>query len=239
RVIRHEARRGAAAARNTGCRAARGDLIAFLDSDDEWSPNKLERQIQLFDNQPEIELCCTGFDLVRGGALLRQTVFAADKPQNVTELAFGCGLSPGSTLCARRSLFDDAGPFDEDLARFEDWDWLIRATKYSHIGIIGASLATIHRSEWPAPEIVQDSARRLCRLRAGDFKEAGFIHYLRFRAALANENAVALFRSGAFARSFWFFVLSLFFYPIRKREYWRRILGTAVRVIVSRKSGRP
>ena len=45
RVVRHETNRGPAAARTTAMRAALGDVFAFIDSDDEWMPAKLERQL--------------------------------------------------------------------------------------------------------------------------------------------------------------------------------------------------
>lgn len=62
RYIRHEENKGEAAARNTGLKAARCDYIAYQDSDDEWLPEKLARQIELLqDASPEVGVIYTGF----------------------------------------------------------------------------------------------------------------------------------------------------------------------------------
>jgi len=58
-VLRQE-NRGVAAARNAGIARARGEFIAFLDADDVWLPTKLQRQMQLFSERPEVGLAYTG-----------------------------------------------------------------------------------------------------------------------------------------------------------------------------------
>ena len=67
KYIRHEENRGGSAARNTGIKAAKGEYIAFLDSDDEWLPIKLGRQISEFTNKSKIALVYTGRIIIEEG----------------------------------------------------------------------------------------------------------------------------------------------------------------------------
>ncbi len=61
RYIRYNENKGAAFARNAGIKASRGDYIAFQDSDDEWFPHKLQRQMEAFKNaSPEVGVVYTG-----------------------------------------------------------------------------------------------------------------------------------------------------------------------------------
>ncbi|MCK5177967.1 MAG: glycosyltransferase family 2 protein, partial [Candidatus Omnitrophica bacterium] len=62
RYVRHEQNKGEAASRNTGIKLAKGDYIASQDSDDEWLPGKLARQVEVFENSPpEVGVVYTGF----------------------------------------------------------------------------------------------------------------------------------------------------------------------------------
>lgn len=129
--LRHKHNRGAAAARNAGIARASGHYIAFLDSDDEWHPEKLERQLAFMRRHSECRASCTGFALV--DEELARTKRTPPAMTDLDDLLWGCRISPGSTLMVERSLFDLAGPHDETLRRLEDWDWLLVAARHTPI----------------------------------------------------------------------------------------------------------
>ncbi len=100
RVIRHPANRGAASARNTGIKAARGDLIALLDSDDQWMPRKLEKQVRVLASSLSRDpAVVSGFVVHESG---RQWPVALDAAYDVTrDRAWGCHGSsePRRKIC--------------------------------------------------------------------------------------------------------------------------------------------
>jgi len=125
RVIRHAQNRGAAAARNTGIAAARGALVAFLDSDDAWFPSKLATQVPVLLASGR-EVSCHGvrMHLLDHGLTRDQPLL--DSADWLTRLALDCNLSPGATQLATKRALERVGPLDEALPRYEDWDWLLR-----------------------------------------------------------------------------------------------------------------
>lgn len=125
-VIRHDASRGVAVARNAGIRAARGRWVSFLDDDDLWAPDKLRAQID------RAEATGAVFAYSAGGGLnaSREFLFAVDAPDPATvtrELlrwnVIWCGCS---NVLARTDLVSDLGGFDESLVQLADWDLWIR-----------------------------------------------------------------------------------------------------------------
>ena len=216
-VIRRESRGGAAAARNTGCEVARGEFIAFLDSDDEWLPEKLEAQISFLGGNPEIALCCTAFVLVRGDGQEEIRKFGKNE-MDTADLAFGCEVSPGSSLVFRNELFSGIGLFDTTIPRFEDWDWLVRGSALSRIGLINKPLCKVYAGPRPTEEMVLASTFRMKALHGSTFRREGVCHYLRFRAGLLHEEAAAAYGAGKFGLATRKLVLSLIVFPIRKRD---------------------
>lgn len=160
RLIALERNRGAAAARNAGISSARGAYVAFLDSDDAWTPDKLSRQIAALDAAPEFGVSCTGvhLHLLDHGVtrLLRPR-----QPSNWAEaLALGCELSPGSTQVTRRREFERVGLMDETLPRFEDWDWLFRYTRDAEILLLPEPFAHVYHRRGRMGEAVALSTER-------------------------------------------------------------------------------
>lgn len=120
---------GAAAARNTGIRSANGSLIGFLDDDDRWFPEKVERQVAAFTHE-DIGLVCTGQQHATEGTTTDVSV--PNVRGNVTEeLLSGAMLGPTSTAMVRAAVVRESGElFDERLHCWEDKEWYIRLSQH-------------------------------------------------------------------------------------------------------------
>lgn len=134
RYIRHEKNKGAAAARNTGIKAARGSFIAFQDSDDEWLPEKLEKQMKVFKTSQE-EVGMVYSDMWRQHGTKKRYFHAPSiNPEDgiVYERALNYLLANIGVQSAliRKKCFAKAGLFDEEFKRYIDLEFFIRLSKY-------------------------------------------------------------------------------------------------------------
>lgn len=109
---------GASAARNHGIRVAQGELLTFLDADDQFTPDALARQLRRIRRHPEAEIVLGQFRDYRGPSTAGSNPPGSAEEQLFT--SFGCAL-------IRRSVFATVGPLREDLRLAEDWDWFTRA----------------------------------------------------------------------------------------------------------------
>lgn len=131
RYTRHEKNKGANAARNTGIIIAKGKYIAFQDSDDEWLPLKLEKQIQAFEiASPNTGVVYTGFWRHEGS--LKSYIPSPRVKQRegniYNELLRGNFIGT-PTAVVKRECFETVGKFDELLPRLQDWELFIRISK--------------------------------------------------------------------------------------------------------------
>lgn len=117
----YQTNQGAAIARNTGIQLATGDFLAFLDSDDRWMPDKLERQIAAFTENPKL-------DMVFGH--VRQ-FFSSDLDEVMRQKTrIPREVMPGyhvGTMLIRREAFFRVGRFETDLQQGEFISWYLRA----------------------------------------------------------------------------------------------------------------
>jgi glycosyltransferase involved in cell wall biosynthesis len=124
RYIHFAENRGVSAARNAGIRAARGEWLAFLDSDDVWMPDKLHKQAALMQQDEDI-------DLVWGKVVIESLEQDSPSFDGLYNEPFAA-VQVGSGLYRRRVFNEDcAGLFDEQMRIGEDFDWLNRARERS------------------------------------------------------------------------------------------------------------
>ncbi len=132
--ICHEKNKGAAAARNTGVKNATGEYIAFQDSDDEWLPEKLEKQLAVFRNaSPEVGIVYSDMWAVteKGKKYFYSSrIMSGNRIKYREALGYGVMNIGIGTALIRRECFDKVGMFDEKLPRFIDLEFFIRLSKY-------------------------------------------------------------------------------------------------------------
>jgi len=140
-VVISQPNSGQTRAKNRGLKEAKGDFVAFLDSDDKWAPEKIEKQVELMEFRPELGLCYTKawkidelgntFDYISPSPLLRGKCFEHLVLRNNIV---------ASSVMVRRLVFEDVGYYDATLSAAENWDLWTRISKKYEIDYIDEPL---------------------------------------------------------------------------------------------------
>ncbi len=146
KLIRLDKHSGAAAARNTALKHASGDIVAFIDDDDQWTTHKLERQMRYFADHPDVGIITAHFEVVderRPGQVLTHRVPTLLSSHHL----FWFNL-PGCFVCgaARKDVVDADLWQDESFPSVEDWDMWARCGRHTSIGVVEEVLGrhTLH-----------------------------------------------------------------------------------------------
>jgi glycosyltransferase involved in cell wall biosynthesis len=133
---------GPSIARNTGIRASSGVFLAFLDADDFWISDKLEKQIRLLEENYELGLIFTNA-LILYNQISKGTIFDLVTPKSgwVEKDLFQINFMPMSTILVRRSCLERVGLFDENLPPCEDYDLWLRISHLYPVAFISEPLA--------------------------------------------------------------------------------------------------
>jgi glycosyltransferase involved in cell wall biosynthesis len=127
RYIAHNQNRGGAAARNTGIRKSQSEFIAFLDSDDRWTPDKLEKQLQLLRMNGEEYGFVYSWSIAKNPA--GEEVWRMNKTIDglaVVDLILANFIGTFSSVVVRRSVLDAVNGLDERMRSCQDWDLFVR-----------------------------------------------------------------------------------------------------------------
>ena len=149
KYFKNERKKGGNGARNTGILRSKGEYVAFLDDDDEWYPNKIQKQIEsLSENNNNWNGIYCGFAEFNNGISKEKTNL---KEGNIL-LDLLTGKNPvatRSTALFKAKIFDEVGLFDEDLIRHQDYEFLVRYFQKYKLAFVNEVLVKVNGHNYP------------------------------------------------------------------------------------------
>lgn len=182
RYLRQPQNGGVSAARNRGIREARAEFIAFLDSDDEWLPTKLEQQVDRFRKAPgEVGLVYCGVQTVSDGG--DGWTFSPEHRGDVFgDLLLRNVVHTGSGVMIRRAVVDVVGLFDEGIPAAEDYEYWIRIARHFAFDFVTEPLLRYHdvrMADRKSLDVDENAEARdwIYRKHRADMADAGVAHH--------------------------------------------------------------
>ena len=128
--------RGGNVARNTGIEASKGEYVAFLDDDDEWLPEKLQRQVDLLDSDDSVGLVYTGVHIIYVNEKVEYNSMSKERGDLKKRILIDNCVGTTSTVVLRKSILQKSGMFDVKLKALQDFDLWIRIAQHSKVDVV-------------------------------------------------------------------------------------------------------
>ena len=139
RFLEYHPEKGGNIARNTGIQEAKGEIVAFLDDDDEWMPEKIEKQLEVM-KDTSIGLVYTGVRIVYVNERIEYSFIGKEKGDLSKTIFLDNCIGTTSTVMVRKALLEQAGLFDVNLNALQDFDLWIRICQITKVGLIQEEL---------------------------------------------------------------------------------------------------
>lgn len=157
-LVRQE-NRGECVARNNGARLARGEIVAYLDSDNFWYPHFLAAAVEVFRADPDLDIAygAIAYDWPNGDVRFYLLPYSR-------EAILRDNLADMNVIVHRRRSFDLLGGFDEALSRAVEWDLLLRYTERraaAHIPVMGARYRIVDKDRLSATRPLESNVFRI------------------------------------------------------------------------------
>jgi O-antigen biosynthesis protein len=152
RYIYISEKKGGAAARNIGINNSNGEFVAFLDDDDEWFPEKLAKQYEVFCKSPGIALCYTGKIIIRENKTFSGLSKKYSYKRPLSDDHYRAIMSDNfigitSSVMIKKNVLLELNGFDENLPCYQDYELFIRILKNHKAEGIDEPLVHYHLSE--------------------------------------------------------------------------------------------
>ena len=142
--LKHDFNKGGSEARNTGIKRATGKFIGFLDSDDQWFPDKLERQLKQFEGQPDVGVVYTGVQVVNENNQPTRKIVPEYKGEILPKLFESNCIDTTSSILVKKEVLDQVQGFDASLPSCQDWDLYIRLAQVTKFDFVKESLVLFY-----------------------------------------------------------------------------------------------
>jgi len=135
--IRHHQNRRVSAARNTGIRSAQGEYVSFLDDDDEWLPEKLAKEVEVFRNSdPEVGLVYTGKTVYDENGRVLRVLMPTLSGWVYDAMLDRHFIGSPSRVTVKKQVLERVAGFDETFVNCQDYDLWLRVAKVSKVAVV-------------------------------------------------------------------------------------------------------